>query len=266
VDLKGERLEDDPATMTNDPKVAVPSIQTGAFPAELPLTEDQLKEETPPSPYAGGTMLNFWHTFKFYIGLVTTALVFTAWTTNLVAKPLATAFGGTITIVGMSVAYFNYERHKRDGHLPVAVTHAEEYLPGSTLAVLLPDSGLNVAIIHSALNNAEGGAVVFLYLGIGHTERTLNVLEFHDPYYDDEQAKSIFGTAEHLAQKSKVRRLFLYRQLEPYAIMRVWGKVHPYDTVIAAENASEMRGIDPDRIRYEVTPEGKIAHLLKRWS
>ena len=75
------------------------------------------KEDSPPSPYAGGTTPSFWHTFKFYIGLLTTAIVFTAWTTNLVAKPLATAFGGTVTIVGMSVAYFNYTRHKREERL-----------------------------------------------------------------------------------------------------------------------------------------------------
>jgi hypothetical protein len=35
--------------------------------------------------------------------------------------------------------------------------------------------------------------------------------------------------------------------------------------VIAAENASHTQDINPDRIRYEVTLEGKVAHLLKRW-
>ncbi len=96
-----------------------------------PLTSVSLGEATPASPYTGRTVLNFWHTFKFYIGLLTTVLVFIAWTTNLVAKPLATAFGGTVTVVGMSIAYFTYARHKRDEHLQVAVTHSEEYLPGS---------------------------------------------------------------------------------------------------------------------------------------
>jgi amino acid transporter len=267
VDPTGELLENgnDLETRRDEANGTVALTESPAFLTELPLTIDQLKEETPPSPYAGGMMLNFWYTFKFYIGLLTTALVFTAWTTNLVAKPLATAFGGTVVVVGMSIAYFSYARHKRDEHLPVVVTHSEEYLPGSTLAVLVPDSGLNNAIIHSAFNKAEGRTVVFLYLGIGHAGRTPNMFEFHDPYYDDEQAKKIFGTAEHLAQKSRVRRLYLYRQLEPYALERVWNKVHPYDTIIAGEQASQMQGINPDRIRYEVTPEGKIAHLLKRW-
>jgi len=26
-----------------------------------------------------------------------------------------------------------------------------------------------------------------------------------------------------------------------------------------------LEEINPDRIRYEFTPQGKIAHLLKRW-
>jgi len=267
LDSIGEELEnaDGLATGRNEANGATALTEAPAFLTELPSASDQLKEETPPSPYPGGVALNSWHTFKFYIGLLTTAIIFTAWTTNLVAKPLATAFGGTVTIVGMSIAYFNYARHKPDERLPVAVTHAEEYLPGSTLAVLVPDSGLNTAIIHSAFNKAEGRTVVFLYLGVGHAGRTPNLFEFHDPYYDDEQAKKIFGTAEHLAQESRVRRLYIYRQLEPHAVERVWSMVHPYDTIIAAEHTSQMQGINPDRIRYEVTSEGRIAHLLKRW-
>jgi hypothetical protein len=210
-------------------------------------------------------MLNTWYTVKFYIGLLTTALVVTAWITNLVAKPLATAFGGTVTIVGMGIAYFNYERHRREDHVPVAVTQNEEYLPGSTLAVLMPESELNDAVIHSALTHANGKPVVFLYLGSGHPGPTPRLFEFHDPYYDDEQAKKTFGRAEHLAQKSKVKRLYLYRLQEPHAIEQVWRIVHPYDSVIAAEHASRIQDINPDRIRFEVTPEGKVAHLLKRW-
>src|SRR5581483_651424 len=127
---------------------------TTAFTQEPPSppghtsTKKPRTEETPPSPYAGGKMLNPWYTFKFSIGLLTTALVVTAWTTNLLAKPLATAFGGTVTVVGMGIAYFNYARHKREEHLPVAVTHSEEHLPGCTLAVLMPDNEHNDAVIH----------------------------------------------------------------------------------------------------------------------
>jgi amino acid transporter/nucleotide-binding universal stress UspA family protein len=41
---------------------------------------------------------------RFYIGLVTTLIVTVAWATNLVSKPLATAFGGGFTVLGMLLA------------------------------------------------------------------------------------------------------------------------------------------------------------------
>jgi len=41
--------------------------------------------------------------------------------------------------------------------------------------------------------------------------------------------------------------------------------VHPRDLVVAAERAEQLEEVSPDRIRYELTPRGKVAHLLKRW-
>ena len=244
---------------------SIPFTGDPDLPTEVPLTDEQLKAQTPRSPYAGEKMLNPWHTFKFYIGLLTTALVLVAWTTNLVAKPLATAFGGTVTIVGMGVAYYTYARQKRGEILPVVVTHTEEYTPGSTLAVLVTGNELNDAIVRSAIANAAGKTIVFLYLGSRRAERPPNILEFHDPYYDNEKAKKAFGRAERLARDAKVKRLYLYRHLEPHAIRRVWNTLRPYDTIISADNVSQIQEVKPDRIRYEATPEGKIVHLLKRW-
>jgi hypothetical protein len=165
----------------------------------------------------------------------------------------------------MSIAYYSYARLKRGESLPVVVTHTEEYLPNSILAVLVTGNPLNDAIIRSAIDGAKGRTIVFLYLGSRRAERTPNILEFHDPYYDNEIAKKTFGTAERLARESKVKRLYLYRHLEPHAIRRVWNTLRPYDTIIAADNASQIQETNPDRVRYEVTSEGKIVHLLKRW-
>ncbi len=80
-----------------------------------------------------------------------------------------------------------------------------------------------------------------------------------------QQAKAIFGRAEHLAQKARIARQFVYRKLEPGTAAHVWQVIHPHDTVIAAEDAEKFENINPDRIRYELTPDGKVAHLLKRW-
>ncbi len=210
-------------------------------------------------------VLDLWHTCKFYLGLLTTALVILAWTTNLVAKPLATIFGGSVTFLGMGIAYFTYTRKKQQGHVPVPLTHVEEHLPGSVLAVLQADNTHNEAIIHSAIQNAHRKLVTFLYLGHATTSQAPRLFEFHDPYYDDHQARRTFGKAEHLAQQAKIARRYVYRLQEPEALERIWRVVHPHDLVISPENTSLSQGINPDRIRYEVTPDGNVAHFLKSW-
>jgi len=57
----------------------------------------------------------------------------------------------------------------------------------------------------------------------------------------------------------------VYRLQEPQALERIWLVVHPHDIVISPENTSLFGEINPDRIRYEVTPDGRVAHLLKSW-
>ena len=76
-------------------------------------------------------------------------LVIVAWSTNLVAKPMATIFGGSVTLLGMGIAYFNYARKKQQGYDPGPITHIAEHLPGSMLAVLLADDTHNEAVMHA---------------------------------------------------------------------------------------------------------------------
>ena len=104
-----------------------------------------------------------WYNIDFWLGVFTTFLVATAWTTNLVTKHLATLFGGTVAGFGMLIAYINYRRQKQKGYLPVVTTGLEGRLPGSVLAVLTAKNGHNDMIIRSAINSAEGKPVVFLY-------------------------------------------------------------------------------------------------------
>jgi amino acid transporter len=210
-------------------------------------------------------LYDLWYNLDFWLGILTTFLVILAWSTNLVVKHLATLFGGTVSALGMAVAYINYTRYKQKGQLPVVTTGIEGRLPGSILAVLTPNNPHNEAVIRSAINNADGNPVVFLYVGEPKTRRPPRMFEFVDPYHDDPQAKQIFGRAENIAQKSKIARRYLYRQQRPGVVANVWQVVHPRDTVVAAEEAPEVVDVNPDRIRYELTPGGKVAHLLKRW-
>ena len=212
-------------------------------------------------------VLSLWSTINLYLGILTTALVVLAWSTNLVSKHLATEFGGAVVTTGMAVAYLNYRYIKRKGRVPVMITGVEGRLPGSVLAVLTTGNGHNDAVMRAAINNAHGHPIVFLYLSENKAKagRAPTMFEVVDPYLDDQQAKDYFGKAENLAQKAKVPRRYVYRQQEPDVVARVWQAVHPHDTVVAAENASQFEDINPDRIRYELTSKGKVAHMLKQW-
>ncbi len=213
------------------------------------------------------SLKGFWYSLDFWLGVLTTLLVLTAWTTNLVSKPLATAFGGSVATFGMAVAFVVYKRHQSKGHAPVIPTGIGSYLPGSVLAVLTADNAHNNAVIDTAINTADGHPVVFLYIGkpASKDDRRLNLFEVVDPYLDDAQAKKLFGRAEHQAQKAKIQRRFVYRQQVPGTVAHFWQLLHPHDTIVSAEEAPECVDINPDRIRYELTPEGKVAHMVKNW-
>ena len=206
-----------------------------------------------------------WYNIDFWLGILTTFLVATAWTTNLVSKHLATLFGGTVAGAGMLVAYISYRQQKQKGYLPVVTTGLEGRLPGSILAVLTAKNGHNDTVIRTAINSAEGKPVVFLYLGEPKPERIPQIFEVYDPYLDDPHAKEAFGKAENLAQKSKSPRRFVYSAEEPGAVAEVWHIAHPHDTIVAADYANDVADVNPDRIRYELTPAGKVAHLIKSW-
>ncbi len=244
---------------------------------ETPLGEDGLAE---PGGLEAGAIIQMakparswrarlgqlWRTLDFWLGVLTTFLVALAWCTNLVSKPLATAFGGSVALIGMSVAFINYRLSKQQGRLPVAIaTGVEGRLPGSVLAVLTSANGRNDAIIRTAVDIADGKPVVFLYLGEPKPARTPRIFEVIDPYLDDQKAKEYFGKAENLAQKAKIQRRFVYRQQGPDTLARVWHIIHPRDTVIAADQATDIEDVSPDRVRYEITSSGKVAHLLKTW-
>ena len=86
-----------------------------------------------------------------------------------------------------------------------------------------------------------------------------------DPYLEDQPAKDTLKQAALLARKAGLTSRFVYRQQAPGAVARIWQFVHPRDVVFSVEQAAQFEEINPDRIRYELTPRGKIAHLLKRW-
>lgn len=212
-----------------------------------------------------GSILKLWRRLDFWLGLLTTLLVMLAWVISIVSQPLATAFGGSVAFAGMAVALIIHARHRQQGHSPVLPTGVEGRLPDSILAVLVDGSDRNEAIIRSAISNARNKPVVFLYVGELQAARVPRQFEIVDPYLEDQQAKETFGRAEYLARQAGIARRFVYRQQEPEAVVRLWREVHPRDLVVAAEKAAQLDEVSPDRIRYELTSRGKVAHLLKHW-
>jgi hypothetical protein len=146
------------------------------------------------------------------LGFVTTALVLLAWGSNPVAKPLATAFGGSLVIVGMTLALLIHLRRTKQGRRRVSATGIEPGYVTQVLAVLAgTDAVRNEAVIRVALKQAAGRSVVFLYLG---DERALEpagvfrlaVTHLHDPY-----VRAILSRAQYLAHITKTDARFIYR-------------------------------------------------------
>jgi len=211
-----------------------------------------------------------WFKIAFFLGILTTILVMVAWSTNLVTKPLATAFGGSVTVLGMLIAIANYTVLRKRGQAPVplVITRIGERLPDSILAILTPDSAHNDAVIEAAIHQAEAKRpVVFLYVSDQPLRQEApQMMEIIDPYFEDLRAKKYFSKAEHLALKAKIsNRRFLYQRQAPNIEAHAWQVIHPQDTVMTAEDSDRFSNINPDRIRYEATPNGKVVHLLKKW-
>ncbi|MFL5625302.1 MAG: APC family permease [Ktedonobacteraceae bacterium] len=266
----GERLANSNGSTPSGNTSVEPNIstnhQSSALNGDTLAGIERTDSKTNTVPLHKQTKITPWSTIDFWLGMLTTFLVAVAWIINLIYKPDATLFGGTVASVGMLIAFFNYRYQKQKGRTPVMITGVEGRLPGSVLAVLTGENGNNDAVIRTAINHADGHPVVFLYVSDKpRTERAPSIFEVVDPYLDDLQAKEYFSKAENLAEKAKVPRRYVYRQREPGAVALVWQAVHPHDIVVAAKNAPQLDDINPDRIRYELTSSGKVAHMLKQW-
>lgn len=218
----------------------------------------------------------WWHSLDFWLGVLTTFLVVLAWGTNLVAKPLATTFGGTVTVIGMTIAYFHYRQQERKGQTPVQIVPFSNIglMRDATVALLLPTQDkANTTIIHAATNQINGKPLAFLYIGQPQQTAPLQPFEVYDPYLADDYALKTLRKAErHIhEEKPHATPIFFYypvlpssQRKEPDIIQHIWRTMHPHELLVAAEDVNILEDINADRIRYEITPKGKVAHLLAK--
>ncbi len=212
-----------------------------------------------------------WGTLDFGLGILTTFLVMVAWSTNLVAKPLATLFGGSVTIIGMVIAYFNYRHQEAQGKTPIHVVSLSslEQLSRATLAVLLTGKEKhNDLVVQAATKHFNGKPLAFLYIGEPKNAPPLQPFEYYEPYLYDESAIQTLRTAETmmLATNANADPQFLYRPIQQADIVtRIWQTMRPHEILIAAEDVPMLGAISPNRIRYETLSGGKVAHLVSQW-
>ena len=233
--------------------------------------EESLQHYSPVKPWRA-----FWRTLNFWLGMLTTLLVMIAWSTNLVAKPLATLFGGTVTIVGMSIAFFNY-KHQPQGQTPIHVNQLPSValMPDASLAVLLTGHDeQNARVVQSAIQEAKNRSLVFLYIGEPVNVPSPRAFELYEPYLADPSALLALQHAENASRhtKTNVTPGLLYETIpelsqakEADAIANVWQTMHPHEMLIADEDMNMLHDINPDRVRYDWTPEGRVAHLISLW-
>ena len=212
----------------------------------------------------------------FYaIGVLTTVLVIAAWLINLKQKPLATAFGGGLTVLGLIIglATYRYSRGRRPAvfPLPFRPQRAVESIAalghrraiGEVLVILPHEQLAAEAVIAEGARAAAGRGAVFLYRGNRYPRQHHELLEVSDPWLKDYSAHDAFARAEMLARKVVPHRRFVYipGSLPREMVGEVWRTIHPNETIVAAEDCDMLPPTAVDRVRRHHTDGGTVLHM-----
>ena len=213
----------------------------------------------------------------FVIGVATTILVLVAWAVNLFAKPLATGFGGGLTVVGLVIGLmtYRYYRSRRPSVFPVSFRphRAKESIStalgnrpsaGEVLVILPHDQQAAEAVIAEAARAASGRGAVFLYRGDRYPNQNHELLEVADPYLRDFSAHDAFARAE-LLTRGKVRnRRYVYvpGSLPREIVGEVWRTVGPRETVVMVEDQGMLPPMAVDRVRRHTADGNTVLHMF----
>jgi amino acid transporter/nucleotide-binding universal stress UspA family protein len=165
----------------------------------------------------------------FWVGALTTLLVFVAWVTNLFAKHLATIFGGGVVALGMGLAYLvrrgYFARLERIGFLSEEEAEADAAeLPTAVQVVTLGEAvdlkdtydsktlvcvrGVNERLLLEAAMRAQGAGDTALYVMFVDEVPGL----FYPPKTGpSDEAQEVLREACDLVEKHKVTAIPLWR-------------------------------------------------------
>jgi hypothetical protein len=213
----------------------------------------------------------------FAIGVVTTLLVIVAWSVNLFAKPLATEFGGGLTVIGLIVGFATYRRARRNrppvfpvpfrpqrAAASIAQVLGSQPSAGEVLVVLPHEQLEEEAVIADAVGAAAGRSAVFIYRGNPVPAEYAEMLEVADPYLKDYAAHDAFARAEKLARKQISHRRYVYLpgNLSSEVLRDVWTAIHPKETVVAADDRSILPPMAIVRLHRHVVDGTIVLHLF----
>ena len=211
----------------------------------------------------------------FGVGVLTTVLVSGAWLINLVAKPLATEFGGGLTLIGLiaGLVTYRYYRSRRPAvfPLPFRPQRAAESIGAlgtrparDEVLVILPHEQLAAeAVIAEGARAANGRGAVFIYRGDRYPGQHHELLEIRDPWLKDYAARDAFARAEMLTRKSVPHRRFVYipGSLPREMVGEVWRTIHPKETVVAVEDKDMLPPTAVDRVRRHHVDGLTVLHM-----
>jgi amino acid transporter len=158
----------------------------------------------------------------FVLGAATSVAVVVAWGTNLIAKPLATVYGGVLVLVGLGVAFLTIRAQSRRGEYtivpylhrpghPAVIGRASQGPEPAPVLAFLPSDPAKVAdVVRRTLARAPKGPIVFAFRGETQRTRAPGLLEIVDPYADDATAQAAFQLAESVVRKTGIRARYVY--------------------------------------------------------
>ncbi|MDQ6691534.1 MAG: APC family permease, partial [Candidatus Dormibacteraeota bacterium] len=184
----------------------------------------------------------------FVLGLLTTVAVGFAWTVNLYFKPLATLFGGGLTILGLALAGLNYLWHRRGGRRlvfpyhhrhqhPVMLLGSGRRMPAAAVLAVLPEDRAQIPnLLMRAAEESRGRPVAYLWVSPREQPaREHRLFEVRDPYLHDEGAQDAFELADASARENHIpaRYLYIAAPADPGAVEWVEKSLRPIRVLTA---------------------------------